>query len=58
MIQIMPFYETENSVRKILSNDRAVNLDMVEQGEKSLIIVDSLGEYLDHDNVESILLKS
>ena len=29
MIQIMPFYETENSVREMLSNNRAVNLDMV-----------------------------
>ena len=29
MIQIMPFYETENSVREILSNNRTVNLDIV-----------------------------
>ena len=54
MIQIMPFYETENSVREILSSARTVNLDLVKQEEKSLIIVDSLRGYLDHDNVESI----
>jgi hypothetical protein len=54
MIQIMPFYETEDSVREILSKARAVNLDTVEQEEKALIIVDSLRGYLDHDDVESI----
>ncbi len=54
MILIMPFYETENSVREILSNNWAVNLDMFEQEEKSLIIIDSLRGYLHHNGVESI----
>ena len=48
MIQIMPFYETENSVRETLSKN------LVQEAEKSLIIVDSLRGYLDHDSVESI----
>ena len=54
LIQIMPFYETENSVRDILSKNRTVNLDLVKQEEKSLIIVDSLRGYFGCDNVESI----
>lgn len=54
LIQIMPFYETENSVREILSKNQTVDLDIVKQVEKSLIIVDSLRGYLDHDDVESI----
>ena len=54
MIQIMPFYETENSVREILSKNWTANVDMVKPEEKSLIIVDSIRGYLDHDNVESI----
>lgn len=54
MILIMPFYETENSVREILSNNWEGNLDMVKQEDKSLIIVDSLRGYLGHDNVQSI----
>ena len=54
MIQIMPFYETENSVREILSKNWAADLDLVKEEEKSLIIIDSLRGYLDHDSVESI----
>ncbi len=54
LIQIMPFYETENSIRETLSKNRAVKLDIIKQEEKSLIIVDSLRGYLDNDNVESI----
>ncbi len=54
MILIMPFYETENSVREILSNNRGVNLHMVRQEDKSLIIVDSLRGYHIHGSVESI----
>ena len=54
MIQIMPFYETENSVRETLSNNWTADLDLVKEEEKSLIIVDSLRGYLDHDSVESI----
>ena len=54
LIQILPFYETESSVRETLSKNPTVNLEIVKQEEKSLIIVDSLKGYLDHDNVESI----
>ena len=54
MIQIMPFYETENSVREILSKNWTTDLYIVQEEEKSLIIVDSLRGYLDHDNVKSI----
>lgn len=54
LIQILPFYETENSVREILSKNREGNLDMVKQEDKSLIIVDSLRGYHGHDSVESL----
>ena len=54
MIQIMPFYETENSVRETLSKNLTTGLDLVKEAEKSLIIVDSMRGYLDHDSVESI----
>ncbi len=54
LIQIMPFYETEKSVREILSDSVMGNIGMIEQEEKSLIIVDSLRGYFGHDNIESI----
>ena len=54
MIQIMPFYETEKSVRETLSKNLTTGLDLVKEAEKSLIIVDSMRGYLDHDSVESI----
>lgn len=54
LIKILPFYETENSVREILSKNWEGNLNMVKQEDESLIIVDSLRGYLDHDDVESI----
>lgn len=54
LIQIMPFYETENSVREILSKNQVVSPDVAKQEEKSLIIVDSLRGYFDHDTAESI----
>jgi len=54
LIQIMPFYETENSVRETLFNNWTADLDLLKEEEKSLIIVDSLRGYLDHDYVESI----
>jgi hypothetical protein len=54
MIQIMPFYETENSVRETLSRSWTADLDLLKTDEKSLIIVDSLRGYLDYDNIESI----
>jgi hypothetical protein len=44
VIQIMPFYETEHSVRQTLSKGyRGINLDKVENEEKTLIIKDSFG---------------
>jgi hypothetical protein len=50
----MPFYETENSVRETLSNKWTTDLNLVKEVDKSLIIIDSLRGYLDHDNAESI----
>jgi hypothetical protein len=56
VIQIMPFYETEHSVRQTLSKGyRGINLDKVENEEKSLIIKDSFGKYSIQKNAESIL---
>ncbi|MDF0681552.1 MAG: MEDS domain-containing protein [Candidatus Nitrosocosmicus sp.] len=54
LIQIMPFYETENSVRDTLFKNRGFNLDIVKKDEKSLIVIDSLRGYPDHDTAESI----
>lgn len=54
MIQIMPFYETENSVREVLSKNDKTSIDILKQVEDSLIIVDALSGYLDHGNIESI----
>jgi hypothetical protein len=54
LIQIMPFYETEKTVREILSGSEMGNIGMIEQEEKSLIIVDSLRGYFGHNNIESI----
>jgi len=54
MIQIMPFYETENSVKETLSRNWTADLDLLKTEEKSLIIVDSLRGYLGYDSNESI----
>ena len=54
MIQIMPFYETENSVKETLSRNWTDDLDLLKKKEKSLIVIDSLRGYLDHDSIESI----
>lgn len=54
MIQIMPFYETENSVRETLSRNWTADLDLLITEEKSLIVIDSLRGYLDLDSIESI----
>ncbi len=55
VVQIMPFYETEHSVRQTLSKGyRGINLDKVEDEEKALIIIDSLGKYMGQSNVESV----
>ena len=47
VIQVAPFYETEDSVRKVLSEGSiSLNLEKWERAEKSLIIVDSLKKYI------------
>jgi MEDS: MEthanogen/methylotroph, DcmR Sensory domain len=56
VVQIMPFYETENSVRETISKGyrRGINMDKVENEEKSLIIEDSFGKYSIQKNAEFI----
>jgi hypothetical protein len=55
IIQIMPFYETENSVREALSKrNKKIEIDKIEKEEKTLFIADSLGKYIGQTNVESI----
>ena len=54
VVQIMPFYETEDSVRQTLSKGyRGINIEKVEDEEKSLIIKDSLGKYIIRKNAET-----
>jgi len=54
VIQLAPFYETEDSVRKSLSEGEiSIDIEKWEKEEKSLIIVDSLKKYSDHDSPES-----
>ena len=46
VIQLAPFYETEDSVRKILSEgSTSIDIEKWEKAEESLIIVDSLKKY-------------
>ena len=55
VIQIMPFYETENSVREALfKRNKKIELDKIEKEEKTLLIADSLGKYIYQTNVESV----
>jgi hypothetical protein len=54
VIQIAPFYETEDSVRKSLSEGEiSIDIEKWEKEEKSLIIIDSLKKYSDNDSPES-----
>jgi hypothetical protein len=54
VVQIMPFYETEDSVRQTLSKGfRGFNIEKVENEQKSLIIKDSLGKYNIQKNAET-----
>lgn len=54
IIHLAPFYETEDSVRKFLSEGtNTIDLERWETKEKSLIIVDSLKKYSDNDSPES-----
>jgi hypothetical protein len=55
VVEIMPFYETENKVREVLSKaHKKIKIDKFENEEKTLIIADSLGKYIGQTNVESI----
>ena len=46
VIQLAPFYETEDSVRRVLSEGNiSIDVEKSEKVEKSLIIVDSLKKY-------------
>ena len=54
LIQLAPFYESEDSVRKTLSKGPiSINMERWEKIEKSLMIVDSLKKYSDNDSPES-----
>jgi hypothetical protein len=54
VIQIAPFYETEDSVRNSLSDGEiSIDIEKWEKEEKSLIIIDSLKKYSDNDTPES-----
>jgi hypothetical protein len=54
VIQLVPFYETEDSVRKSLSEGHfSINVEKWEKDKKSLIIVDSLEKYFSSGSLES-----
>ncbi len=54
VIQLAPFYETEDSVRKTLSEGHiAIDIEKWEKAEKSLIIVDSLKKYIGNVSPDS-----
>ena len=54
VIQLASFYETEDSVRKSLSEGEiSIDIEKWEKEEKSLIIIDSLKKYSDYDSPES-----
>ena len=53
VIQLAPFYETEDSVRKSLSEGNiSIDIEKWEKDEKSLIIVDSLKKYFGSDSLD------
>lgn len=55
IIQINPFYETEESVRQVLYKGfKGIITDKIEEEEKSLMIVDSLRKYSGQSNIESV----
>ena len=54
VVQLAPFYETEDSVRRSLSEGEiSIDIEKWEKEEKSLIIIDSLKKYSDYDSPES-----
>ena len=59
VIQLAPFYETEDSVRKSLSEGHfSIDVEKWEKDKKSLIIVDSLEKYYGDETVESSYISS
>jgi hypothetical protein len=55
VVEIMPFYETENKVREVLSKaHKKIKIDKFENEAKTLIIADYRGKYIGQTNVESI----
>jgi hypothetical protein len=54
VIQLAPFYETEDSVRRYLSEGHVpIDIEKWERAEKSLIIVDSLKKYIGNISQDS-----
>jgi hypothetical protein len=55
VIQLAPFYETVDSVRKILSEGKQSLTDIkkIEEEEKSLNIIDSMQKYTELDSPQS-----
>jgi hypothetical protein len=54
LIQLASFYETEDSVRKSLSEGNiSIDIEKWENKEKALIIIDSLKKYFGSDSLES-----
>jgi hypothetical protein len=54
LIQLAPFYETEDSVRKSLSEGNiSIDIEKWEKKEKALIFIDSLRKYFGGDSLES-----
>jgi hypothetical protein len=54
VIQLAPFYETEDSVRKVLSKGHvSLDIEKWEKAEKSLIIVDSSKKYIGNVSPDS-----
>ena len=54
VIQLAPFYETEDSVRKTLSEGYlSLDIEKWEKAERSLIIVDSLKKYIGNVSPDS-----
>lgn len=54
LIQLAPFYETEDSVRKTLSEGQtSFDIKKWENEKKSLIIIDSLKKYFDGEPIDT-----
>lgn len=54
IVQMAPFYETADSVRKTLSEGtKTINLQKSESEDRSLVIIDSLKKYAEHNSPEA-----